>query len=350
MTKTMNDVIKHRLTRAHYSDIAGRIDVDAFEEAIGWLPLDQDDKGNDIGQCPDVWGLHQHGDRTGKFAIHREKRVYNCWVCGGGTLLSLTMAIRDCTDEEALDWLKQFVGEDRVTDQRFVDEIDEILATKKKESHIWPWFNERTLDPWIQNLADIADWVQRRGFSAEVARYYKLGYDPAHQRTTKETYTGPAVIFPHFWEGKLVGWQERWLDEDRPSFIPKYTNTRDFPKNETLFNYDEAKLAITPIVVVESVPTSLFLQSLGIPSVATFGSSVTPTQMRLLRVFQQGVILSPDNDGAGHKFIKNLSEYLIDFINVAVTVSVPGDGSDLGDLVEEPALVREIVASADPLW
>jgi hypothetical protein len=73
--------------RLKYSEFWDRINVDSFEEAIEWTP-EYSHNDNDIGFCPFPEN-HSHGDTTGKFAIQREKRVYNCWVCGGGSLLLL---------------------------------------------------------------------------------------------------------------------------------------------------------------------------------------------------------------------------------------------------------------------
>ena len=81
-----NIVVKRKTPK--FSAFVDDIDIDAFEEQIGFDVL-RTHRDEDIGQCPDYWGLHAHGDTTGKFAINREKKVYHCFVCGGGSLLSL---------------------------------------------------------------------------------------------------------------------------------------------------------------------------------------------------------------------------------------------------------------------
>ena len=76
--------------RVKYSQFVDRLDVNALCEAIGFEPEYEDARGNLVGYC--IWPEnHSHGDTTGKFAIHPEKKVYNCYVCGGGSLLSLIM-------------------------------------------------------------------------------------------------------------------------------------------------------------------------------------------------------------------------------------------------------------------
>ncbi|MDB5280843.1 MAG: hypothetical protein JWR61_5798, partial [Ferruginibacter sp.] len=67
-------------------------------------------------------------------------------------------------------------------------------------------------------------------------------------------------------------------------------------------------------------------------AIATFGSQVTQQQLKLLRVFQNGVMLAPDNDIAGTNWRTTLSEYLTRYIPVLHVPVVPGGGNDLGDL------------------
>lgn len=333
-----------------YRDIVDRIDIDAFEDAIGFIP-NLRKENNDIGQCPDLWGLHKHGDRTGKFAIERVKKVYNCWVCGGGSILSLVMHKMEIDEQAALDWLSQFAGEHK-DDDEFADEIEQLLTQdERRRNPVLPWFNEAVIEEPAKNIAEQADWLQERGISAQVARKHKLGYEASRvRRSSKGDYQGPAIIFPHYWSGRLVGWQERWLDDSRPKYIPKYTNNSDFPRQLTLYNYENVLLSPDPIVVVESVPTVLFLESHGYPAVATFGSNVSPEQMAYLRRFQQGVILSGDADKPGEKFVNELAEYLERFIDVKVAPFVEdpevGSGSDLGDLAVEPDLLHKTLDAA----
>lgn len=324
-----------------YSEFSKRIDIDAFEEAIGFEPKEMR-KDNDIGHCPDLYGYHKHGDLTGKFAIHRTKRVWNCWVCGGGSLLSLVEALYDMDSEDATDWCYQFVNRES-SDDDFLTEIDNLLQEEADfNENVIPWMPNHILDKWINDHP----WFEERGIEPHTIIEYRLGFDPAHLRRSPRTldepnFTGPAIILPHYWGDRLVGWQERWLDEDRPKWVPKYTNTTDFPKKYTLFNYDRAMTRKHPIVVVESTPTALMLESMGIPSVATFGGSVSDEQMQYLRRLQQGVILAPDNDTVGVKWLAQLTDYLERFVNVRVTDLVPGTGSDLGDAEDPGALVRE---------
>lgn len=329
------------MSRHRYSDIVHSLDLEAFYEAIEFIPL-RHENGNDVGHCPDLWGLHKSGDRTGKFAIHREKKVYNCWVCEGGSLLSLAMSHQDIGADAAVDWLGQFVSsEDLVSTEGFMDEIEILLRDHVRDQATMPWFNERVIDRPAHNIEEMSDWLRRRRISSDVAHQYRLGYDEEGERiTSRGRYVGPGVIFPHWHEQKLVGWQTRWLEPEsmRPEWVPKYTNTTDFPKTETVYNLSQASESTLPVPVVESVPTALMYISFGIPSVATFGASVKEGQMKLLRRFQQGVILVGDNDNPGRKFITSVGSYLDRYVPVMVApfVGEEGSGNDPADLDGDP--------------
>lgn len=326
--------------KQRYKEFVDKLDIDAVESAIGFEPTERLGE-NDVGHCPDVWGLHKHGDTTGKFAIHRGKKVYNCWVCGGGSLLSLVMEMNNWDIDEATVWLYQFAHGDTRTDAEFVNEYLTLLEDIKRRTKMMPYFNERVLE----KFKDDTEWFQTRGISANVIAEYNLRYAevamkpaPIRQRPEgpekiDEDYYGPAAIFPHYWRGKLVGWQNRWInDPDTPKWLAKYTNTTDFPKSDTIFNYDKALASGDPVVVCESVPTVLMLASIDVAAVSYFGGAIKDPQLRLLRRFP-GVILAPDNDAPGSKFLKEASEYLQTYTEVIYLPKVTfKDGADIGDL------------------
>lgn len=340
-----------------YLNFYKKIDLDRFYDEIGFEVIHTNNRGDDIGHCPDPWTLHSNGDQTGKFAIHREKRVYHCWVCGGGTLLSLAMALTELDDEQATEWLYQFADETQETDEDFLVEIDAILHTIAAEKVVLPSFNQRVLakwtltDPALMWPGAVFDYLRERGISTQIAMEFGLGYGAVTKYAPRKKsgtgagqpidahYTGPAFIFPHYWQGKLVGWQHRWMDDNRPKWCAKYTNTGDFPREETLFNLDRCLKSTMPPIIVESVPTVLYLASNEVAAIATFGSSIQESQMRLLRRFQQGVIVAPDNDQAGRKWAGELRRYLDRYIPVYELPPVNGGTNvdtkeDLGDLAQ----------------
>lgn len=345
--------------KLRYSEFEAGIDIDAFEAAIGFSPTSQS-RGNDIGFCPFA-DNHKNGDTTGKFAIHRDKRVFNCYVCGGGDLLSLAMLVTDLDTEQATEWIHQFAGGDTRTDDDFADYLIALLEDVEERVQTTPYFNPRVLE----RFSGPTDYFTSRGIDETTASILGLRYSDEVLKSapiktgkngekikTDEDYTGPASIWPHHWQGRLVGWQYRWHDWDKdrtkvPMWLPKWTNTSDFPKSTTLYNYDRALTYDDPVVVCESLGTVAFLACYGVPAVAWFGSKPTAQQFRLLRRFQHGVILAPDNDSnaAGDK-IYDAGRYLERYIPVYVLDKVQpedvgledGDGLDLNDYanLEDP--------------
>lgn len=330
------------MAKLRYSEFKHRIDVDAFERAVGFEPLGDDGRGNDVGHCLFPQN-HQHGDSTGKFAIHRDKLVYNCWVCGGGSLLSLAMELFDMDVDDATYWIYQFTqGTDDRTDIEFRDYLLEMLEDVEERDETMPYFNERVLE----RYTDSPGYFRSRGISDAVIDEYGLRYGNMTMRSAPvkngekidDDYFGPCAIFPHYWQGKLVGWQQRWIDFDEehiktPKWLAKYTNTTDFPKHNTLFNYDKALKAREPVVVLESMPAVLFLASHNVPAVSYFGGDIKDAQLRLLRRFTQGVVLAPDNDKTGDRFVNRALQYLERFIPVYIAEKTTSLGakSDLGD-------------------
>ena len=340
-----------------YSNFAHRIDLDELYAAINFSPDDQDNRGNDIGQCPLPLGLHAHGDTTGKFAIHRDKRVYNCWVCGGGSLLDLAMHMNDMDDHEATEWLYQFTKASEERSEEFVQRVKEMMADDTREKPGDPYYNERVIEKWID---PDHPWFEERGIPREVAEYFKLGFNPHNRKYTPkrggspidEPFEGPAIVLPHFFKGRLQGWQVRWLTDDRPKWVKKYDNNNDFPRQTTLWGYDFASKQNKPPVVVESVPTALFLIGLGYPSVASFGAVVNDAQIKLLRAFQQGVILAPDKGSVGHENYWKAAGKLQRFVPVAWAEppEILEDKEDLGDLVNDHTSVCRAIDEAKVLF
>lgn len=331
--------------KLRYSEFEHKVDLDRLYEAIEFEPTSQRREW-DQGFCV-FPSNHATGDTTGKFGINRERRIYNCWVCGGGDLLSLAMEWLDVGVDEATHWLYQFTRQE--SEERFLDEFERDLQDVERRVATLPYFNARVLERWQGRPHDIERFMWHKwAIDPEIADEAQVGFDEMHTRRVKgETYIGAALIFPVFWKDRLVGWQERWLepDEDRPEWVPKYTNTTDLPRQDIVYGYDEAlrgPLRRAKVFAVESVPSKLALQSAGLNAVSTLGSNASDAQKRLLRRFTQGVVLCPDNDPAlkkgkkptGLKWRDDLAGYLERFVPLTLLPAPPvADKEDVADLL-----------------
>jgi DNA primase len=350
--------------RVKYSQFEHRIDVDELISDLGFSPEYEDNRGNYVGYC--MWPEnHSNGDTTGKFAIHPDKKVYNCYVCGGGSLLSLVMELKSWDSETAEDYLRQFAGDQR-DDVEFLEGfLNAFAKDAENRAETLPFFNPRVLEKYDWAF----DYGASIGLRANVIHEYNVLYAPEAFKPSPgkgkfaddDPYVGPAILWPHYWNDRLVGWQSRWIActncwhdhlpgeqcEDcscaategvfeRPQWCGKWTNTTDFPKDHTLYGWHR-KAGFGKTFVVESAKTVLKLSQMGYSAVGTFGSNVNDAQLRLLRRCQAGVILCPDNDKAGDEWFLHLYGYLKQYVPVYALTQVGIKKGDLADLSDEEA-------------
>lgn len=308
------------------------LDVDLLEDALG-IDVMKEIGDEDICRCP--LPSHNGYDANPSFSLNRKRLLYNCFACGvGGTVIDLVARIKDIDYDDAYQFCRQFNDNTIGKENPFLfgERLNEIFDQQNSEVPApIPRFSKSLLKDWVSNYSD---YFLERGINHESQDKFLLGYDESHKRGD---YVGPAAIIPHFFEGNFVGYQERWTDDARPSSIPKYTNSKNFPKKETLFGYDFAIDGNTnePVVVVESALTAIYLDQIGFSAVATFGAQVTDEQIYLLRSFSWGVILAFDNDSAGRSARDTVGERLRKTVPVHIISEFGSEKSDLNDLPEE---------------
>lgn len=271
-------------------------------------------KGEMIHGCLVSPGQHNDQDRNPTASLNYQKLTYNCLGCGAsGGLLWFIATCRGETSAQARQWLEQTagLGGNVLELEAMLRMLDAIYATKERAPI--PSFSTKLLDGWAYDHPYL---TEGRGISQEIYRRYKLGWDPETDR----------VVIPHFWQGKLVGWQSRklppeWRSEEwtpRPpkedgqeAFdvhsgnpkSPKYFSSPDFPKESTVFNYDPRA---EEAVVMEAMLSALTHEDV-FHSEAIFGAKFTETQVRRL-VKHERVILWMDNDDAGWKAVQGRPE------------------------------------------
>lgn len=247
-------------------------------------------------KCPLVDGNHKHGDTTGKFSLNTKKNIWHCWVDGGGDIVDLVKRMEtdadgkpiEVSDEDALLIAKSFSRE--LTD----DEFEKLLADEMLDRTGEDWGHPQPSDL-SNHIAALAKnkhpYWSTRGFTDETCEMWRLGYDPRLNR----------VSLPHMFNRKWMVVQKRTLEDTIWSTgpnPPKWKNSEDFPKQETLFNYDRAKQYDT-VVVVEAAVSAIYLWQCGIPNVvSTFSAKPSEEQMTMLRSFEN-VIIWYDPDPAG---------------------------------------------------
>lgn len=263
-----------------------------------------DKSGEMIHGCLVSPGVHRDQDANPTASLNYQKLTYNCLGCGAsGGLLWFIATCRDETSLDARRWLEKTAGLggqvlELANMLRFLDAVYARPAAVPI-----PSFSEKLLDAWNY---DHPYFAEQRHIPFEIRQRYRLGWDPDTDR----------VVLPHFWDGKLVGWQTRKLPDDwramewvpkppradgEPAYdihsgapnSPKFHSSPDFPKESTIFNHYPSSRA-----VVTEAMLSVLRHEVSYHSEAVFGAKVTDLQIRRL-VKHDEVILWMDNDRAG---------------------------------------------------
>jgi 5S rRNA maturation endonuclease (ribonuclease M5) len=263
---------------------------------------------------------HAHGDQNPSASINLDKKVYVCYNYWGGDLFHLIMKMEQ---KESLSDILPIVGDfldgSTLSTEDFKDEIEKILAGANSYELDIPEYSTKILVPW----AFSHPYIRERGIDVDTSSKLQIGYDETTNR----------IVFPHFWDDKLVGWQQRaipadsrWPGTEPP--VPKYKNSSGFPKSETLYGVKWLNTSDT-VIVVESPMSVARAHTLGLNNVvATFGAKVSHTQIDLLKSFSH-VVLWFDADPAGKLAERKVVRYLHKHTSVKVVVSE--QNKDLAD-------------------
>lgn len=323
------------IDKAMYRKVLRRVNPLAVLEYYGAQNIYQ--KGDElIHSCllDRVYPHHSNGDKSPSASLNTEKLVYNCFTGGGGDILWLVQELERCDRVHALDRLSRLGMEDWEENdlQSALDNVRKLLRSDTFEAPM-PTYSTFILEPW---LAIHPYLTEARGLSEETIMRYKLGYDPEDVR----------IVIPHFWNGKMVGYQKRALTDERWPMtpitngegVPRYWNSPNFPKDSTLFNYDNVVARdCDSVVVVESAMSVLkaetWYDEYGEYGnvVSTFSGKVNQQQIDHLKRFGT-VILAMDNDSSGWGGTIKLYNGLKGFCKVFI-IDTP-DKLDLGDLTK----------------
>lgn len=299
-----------------------------------------------IHSCCLPFGRHKNGDASASASLNYKKLTYNCLGCGSaGGLLWFIATCRGEDTQAARSWLEDQTGSgpDEQSLASLMSFFDSVYSAKENSRPApIPKMHEGVLAPWLK----IHPWLtEDRGINPEVLMRHKVGYAETYRTRIGETddtppkpifIESPRIVIPHFWKGNLVGWQTRRLLKDG---TPKYVSSPDFPKDQTLWAYDQRMKSVE---VVESPMSVLVCGDDGVHMEATFGAKVTDRQVSLLSNHPR-VVLWMDNDEAGWKATVRLGEALEAYSDVWV-VNNPWN-ADPGDLTAaERARLR-----ADPV-
>jgi DNA primase len=279
------------------------------------------------GLCP----FHQ--EKTPSFSVHPGKQLFYCFGCGvGGDVFKFVMLIENLSFPEALRRVAEKMGitlRETAGDETF-DANARDRATLYKIHEVATKFFAEQLSGTVEGRAARA-YLADRGLSDEAIGRFRLGYAPAEGRalTGRLAEAGipiaqleksglvlrasererhfdrfrRRVIFPIANEsGKVVAFGGRALGEDQP----KYLNSPETPiytKSRILYYLDRAGAQIRKLdraILVEGYMDCIAVATAGFENaVASCGTSLTESQVRLLGRFSRRAVVSYDPDSAG---------------------------------------------------
>jgi DNA primase len=312
--------------------MAGRIPDDALqlirdrvsivEVVSGYVSLKKAGR-NHVGLCP------FHAEKTPSFTVNDDRGLFHCFGCGaGGSVFTFLMRAESISFREAVELLARRAGIElpRDSERDGGDQRRPLIELNDTAQR----FFRAALGADVG--ASARRYLERRGVSGEIIERYGLGFCPASgsalgralasrrqplqkavdlgllgRRADGSTYDRlrGRVTFPiRDGSGNVLGFGGRTLGDDQP----KYLNSPEsslFHKGSVLYGLYEARQAIRDagrVIIVEGYLDALALVDAGIaPVVASLGTALTASQLRLARRFAPQVLAFFVGDPAGQQ-------------------------------------------------
>jgi DNA primase len=279
------------------------------------------------GLCP------FHAEKTPSFTVNPQRRIFHCFGCNvGGNVFRFLMMQKGISFPEAVTELAERYGIDlpRVNAERISRDKSIKAALYKTVALAQAYFSEELFSP---NGTTAREYLFGRGLQAELIREYGVGWvqpgwdnllrfleskkvPPEYMekaglirprnsgRGHYDVFRG-RVITPIFdLDSKPVAFGGRLLEEDDQQ--PKYLNSPETPifnKGRLLYGLDRARPVLRDektVVIVEGYFDLLSLAAHGIRNVvATLGTALTSSHLRLLKGYANDIYLVFDADEAG---------------------------------------------------
>ncbi len=320
---------------------------------------------NFTGLCP------FHAEKSPSFAVHPTKQIYHCFGCGvGGDVFKFVMEMEKCAFPEAIRIVAEKCGiaipkpKERSPEERKENQQRAVLVEMHREAQS---FFMKQLEGTLEGKAARA-YLEDRGLDKDTISRFGLGYAPsggdALLRHLKIKYSEKLlaesglisrdqsgrlfdrfrrrITFPISNEGgKIVAFGARALGDDQP----KYLNSPETPiysKSNILYHLDRAKDSLRRqdfAILVEGYMDAIAVARAGFANVvASCGTALAESQIKLLGRFTKRVIVNYDPDFAGQAATeRSLSALLEQDFEVKV-LSLP----PVGDKKADPDLfIRE---------
>ena len=286
-------------------------------------------------------------EKTPSFNVLPERGIFKCFSTGlAGDIFKFVQELEHVSFVEAVELLAERFNQPLEYEKGAGPKPEErSLKRQLLELHEYAadYYHEAFLADHPEAAECRAYWTEKRGFSIDLAKEFKIGFAPVksqklNQRLLKKGFTektlrdcglfyardydpDPLKFRPRFRgrlmvpirdrQGQIIAFTARQLEltpEDDPAHQAKYINspgTALFSKSHILFNLDRAREAVREtdrFVMVEGQLDAIRCWHEGIrETIAPQGTSITPEQLALLRPFTSKLTVVLDGDKAGQK-------------------------------------------------
>ncbi|MDR1589025.1 MAG: DNA primase [Oscillospiraceae bacterium] len=297
--------------------------TDLAELIGGYVKLSKRGGGDMFGLCP------FHSEKTPSFSVNIDKQMYYCFGCGkGGGAINFVMEIENLTFPDAVEFLARRAGlavpsggggnTARTSRRRLLDLNRDaarfyhgVLFSPDGENAA-RYIGERRIskrmvtrfglgaapDSWNA----LGDAMQSLGYKTEelldaglVRENRKTGgcYDTFRNR----------LVFPVIdVRGAVIGFSGRILGGGEPKYLNS-PDTQVFSKSRNLFALNIAKKSKAGMLILtEGNIDVIALHQAGFDcAVASLGTALSDTQVRLMARYADKLVIAFDSDGAGEK-------------------------------------------------
>ena len=352
----MNDVKEEIKSRLSVEDVVGQ-----------YVELKRAGR-NLKGHSP--WGV----DKTPSFMVSPEKGIWHDFSANkGGDIFTFVMEVEGITFREALEKLAARAGVDISKYQG----SDKQVTQKKKRAKEALALAAKYYQACLVRNKSVCEYVfYQRNLNRKTVEEFKIGYSPASgtalvdvlakrkfslaeldsagllNRFKKDLFRDRMMVPFIDTSGDVIGFTARILKKGEP----KYLNTPEtilFNKSRYIFGLYQAKESIRRsgfVVIVEGNMDVISSHQAGVKeAVATSGTAMTTSQLKILSNLTSDIRLAYDSDEAGVKATERAIE-LAGELDISLTVISNYHGAkDPDELIQkDPALWQQAVEERIP--
>lgn len=251
--------------------------------------------------------------------VNQDGVSYHCFNCGFKSSWQTGRPL-SAKFKKLLKWLS--VPDDTISKCAF--EALRLKSDAEVTTHsIVPAFTERALPMDSKSLEEWSTWIELQGWEKtdqqliDVFCYLRnvRGIDPYSYPfywTSKVGFKNRLII-PFFFDGKIVGYTARAINDVKPKYISEQ-------QPGYVFNLDRQTIDRQFVFVCEGP-----IDAISIDGVAVMSNEVSKEQRYLIDQLRRQVVVVPDKDKAGKKLIEQALEF-------GWSVSFPEWDTDIKDI------------------